>query len=590
MNKQLITTFLFLLVGGYVFGQKDTSVLRSQESDECFSTIVIDNEYKIHLISENGIDALLDDGGKIAICESSLPVSIQIEDLAGNNVVSNYWDYSKCKCEPSSPTNNVSTFINSNKMGERIRIFFKNENDDEVELEIKINKLEKLKVDIKKSIASSNFGFDFNSHDPYPDKLNDLSWKIIPEGNKDNITVSSKGQLAEKYFNYIPFDDNLLLTNVGNKEIEISNLTNLTQGQVYSYTAKYCTDKDLINIDVLPPKTVQVDMYTLQESDDDMPRYCVNFIPNNTFFEPGDVRGDLMFDCVTPISSLPNEEAVNYECIDKGDDGSLDGFGALQKYINQDNGYAEKDVIINAGENGEIIHNLEIRAGNDKKCNERPLRFENTNGISSLDPTFQDIQQLSDDVIANELMSLQSIYAQINVDIQLNYQGLLPFNYDFKEEDNRISSKNEQRYLHALYHYDINIANLSEPINTVVWEVNEIVADNENIAGLATSDPDNNVTQYKNSLTVSRIKSKDRTIAHEIGHAKYGLGHPDGSIDCTAEGENSYLQDGLMSEYNGDKFNFMNSGCMYGPESDNDELNIMDLLVRRYQWLKIHKQ
>ena len=140
-----------------------------------------------------------------------------------------------------------------------------------------------------------------------------------------------------------------------------------------------------------------------------------------------------------------------------------------------------------------------------------------------------------------------------------------------------------------MYHDDINIANLSEPINTVVWEVNEIVADNENIAGLATSDPDNNVTQYKNSLTVSRIKSKDRTIAHEIGHAKYGLGHPDGSIDCTAEGENSYLQDGLITEYNGDIFNFMNSGCMYGPESDNDELNIMDLIVRRYQWVKIHR-
>lgn len=44
-----------------------------------------------------------------------------------------------------------------------------------------------------------------------------------------------------------------------------------------------------------------------------------------------------------------------------------------------------------------------------------------------------------------------------------------------------------------------------------------------------------------------------------------------------------------MSEYNGDKFNFMNSACMYGPDSDNDELNIMDLIVRRYQWVKIHK-
>lgn len=587
----ILTIICTNLLSTYAISQTDTSVLRSPGADECFSTIVINNEYKIHLMSENGIDVLLDDGGKIAICESSLPISIKLENLAGNNVVSNYWDYSKCECEPSSPTNNLSTFLNSDKMDKKIKIIFNDEDDDEVELEFKINKLEKLKVDVKKSIASSAYGFDYNSHKPYPDRINNLSWKVITEGSKDNFTVSSKGELAEKYFNYIPLDDNLSLTNVGNKEIEISHLNTLTQGQVYSYMAKFCDDYDLINIDVLPPKTVQVDMYTLQESDDDIPRYCVNFIPNNIFFEPGDVRGDLMFDCMTPISSLPHEEAVNYVCIDKGNDGSLDGFGGLSKYTNRDNGFSDRDELLNAGDGGNKIHKLEILAGEDKICNERPVRFEDNNGINSLDPTYQDIQQLSGDVIANELMRLQSIYAQVNVDIQLNYHGLLPFNYDFKEEDNQISSNNEQRYLHALYHHDINIANLSEPINTAVWEVNKIVVDNENIAGLATSDPDNNVSQFKNSLTVSRAKSEDRTIAHEIGHARYNLGHPDGSINCQGggSGDNSHTQDGMTSKYNGDIFNFMNSGCMYGAESDNDELNISDLIVRRYQWIKIHK-
>jgi len=149
MNKQLITTFLFLLVGVYVFGQKDTSVLRNQSATECFSISKYDDEY---IIRVGGID--YNDEEKVFICENELPLNVEvIYKSTGNAVNGSNWDWSDCECNPSNPISNTGTITltpNNNFDGDdklKIKIKFDDLQTPELKIiEIKLNVIKGLYV------------------------------------------------------------------------------------------------------------------------------------------------------------------------------------------------------------------------------------------------------------------------------------------------------------------------------------------------------------------------------------------------------------------------------------------------------------
>lgn len=109
MNKQLITTFLFLLVGVYVFGQKDTSELRSQSATECFELSKKDKDYIIKIGN-----IIYDDEDDIFICKNMIPIDVEI--FSKNTMLpveSNLWDWEKCNCAPNLPNNNKAKIDSS---------------------------------------------------------------------------------------------------------------------------------------------------------------------------------------------------------------------------------------------------------------------------------------------------------------------------------------------------------------------------------------------------------------------------------------------------------------------------------------------
>jgi len=73
---------------------------------------------------------------------------------------------------------------------------------------------------------------------------------------------------------------------------------------------------------------------------------------------------------------------------------------------------------------------------------------------------------------------------------------------------------------------------------------------------------------------------EERTPAHEIGHATFKLYHPDGS-QCNDIDDQGWKKDKLEKPYINDKYNFMNSGCLYESKTVN---KMNEFRIRKYQW------
>lgn len=76
-------------------------------------------------------------------------------------------------------------------------------------------------------------------------------------------------------------------------------------------------------------------------------------------------------------------------------------------------------------------------------------------------------------------------------------------------------------------------------------------------------------------MCINASNLSDLVFAHELGHAKYDLWHPD-DIGGTND-------DNLRSPVNFDDYNFMNSGFILNLTQALDVF-----IVRKYQWDQIH--
>lgn len=498
---------------------------------------------------------------------SDLPQQIQIVKNNGDNIspASVSWDNNpNVLVDPNDFT--IGTITDS--LGDN----FGNDGEEDIEVRMMIvgnDKPVKLKFKLRtiyeiddgelmhdKNHDKNFAGYDENKISVYPGSetgepwlylrtygLSFLYFKPNHRGKKESVLDALNFKVSPNTGNYSPDHD---------KDFYL---------RMHSYTGNpeqiidinLCNDIDLAQANVYPNKTLTVELYTVCESDDDKVNYCVD--------ANGKYNGYLKANCIDSIDS------PDFVCIDPGDDGSLDlYFPSLEN-----NFWKESDIDLNKATDSlmytdiNFLHTLNILAGDDLYCNTIPMQQE----IECPELlTEEEIQKIED--------NLNTIYNQGGIsNIVVNYNGYKNLNFDVSKEDNKLDPSIEAIFTH-LQEYGGSLINLNSPFpnnenQVLIYLVNEI----DGARGLAN--------QYYKDLAFINLKNqRNSTISHEIGHALYGLVHPDGA---------DYEENGLQDTTTQDFYNVMNSGKLFNSDNKLNKTTkkIEEFKVRKYQWTKIHE-
>jgi hypothetical protein len=197
------------------------------------------------------------------------------------------------------------------------------------------------------------------------------------------------------------------------------------------------------------------------------------------------------------------------------------------------------------------FHGLQVHAGEDLFCNSKPL--ENKIDCPDL---------LSENEIAKIRTNLSTIYSQAGVIIDVNYNGYDTINYDSRKEDNKLHDPIESNYAHVqLYGNDfddLSFPYANEPYKVDVYLFNKFFK--KELRGKTFG-------MSGRSCFINYSQQFDRTIAHEIGHASFGIFHPN---DVEAIDHNN-LQDSTSMDF-------------YNLKTTH---KIDEYKVRKYQWNEI---
>ena len=312
-----------------------------------------------------------------------------------------------------------------------------------------------------------------------------------------------------------------------------------------------CSSK-IYEIETYLARTVSIDLYTLQESDDDEANYCIDKNGNGIPWESGDVDGSLLKSCKVTDKIM----STDHVCINSGPDGSID----LYAYHTSANWIHPLDAIVGKGH-----HSAKVIASTDLECQTIPNRIvpgDPSTYPPRLDPVPTGIN------VAKLQQDLNTIYKKLGISVNVNYHGVISANFDSFLDDNILTGKQEQ----ARYHIQ-NFGGIPKAGNSVAWIVNDLYKEADT-GGKNKFRSRGRGTGFKdNTLTLNYSILVDRTFSHELGHAKFDLGHPD----------DDHAHDGLENSHSGDNYNFMNSGKIYSSSVHNISLH----RLRQYQWEKI---
>jgi hypothetical protein len=412
------------------------------------------------------------------------------------------------------------------------------------------------KVEIKKS-ETTKYAFDDNKIPEYPYYDDGKPYKFLSAGKSDNV-VMDVNVLAPASYPLSFFRDQKL--NYSKK----SNILTLSQRNTANTDSIYmmsCDTIKVMKVDIYPEKTLDVNIYTLAETDDDIANYCIDKDGDKTPYEVEDSVGYFKPDCKTRIDSK------DWECILPGPDGSLDLFDKPSFWRDKDNDENKDKDSVNFKSFREL-YTLRIFAGSDKFCNEKPLSSDTS---SFIDMTNR-ILNISD--------SLNIIYNAVGIKIKVNYLGVKYFNFDSKDDLGKgknaiINDPIEQNSAHLQIFGGVNLDTLNLAPKTTLFFVPEMIK----VRGRATAGRVDSIFQnLANSLFVDANNYGPKTIAHELGHARFNLFHPDGT-HCEDKDDIGYTYNGLRKRVTRDEFNIMNSGCFS-----------RGFIFRRFQWKIIHSK
>jgi len=507
------------------------------------------------------------------ICESLLPLTIEIyrKDAFGTAIEVS-WKRGVDDKDTNPTETSISQFIEISEIMTN-EILASIEGEDET-YKFTIKLISELKFDALETRKKANYGADENSNIGYPTHpglgSKSLPFKWIPTYGSDEIILKikpSNSSIPNHDLNFYHFFNSY---SVGNTQEPYGNFIQNTLFNDHIPSINYnrisvCNEETFI-AHSNTTKVLHVDIVSLCETDDDTENYCLR--------DPS-----LLPDCVTPISS------ASHECINRGPDETLDLYYDVSKYQT-----------LPESEMNDITRPVDSFPMNTQKRYD--LKVLPSFKPSFLNPYFcntplPETKATPCDILESEELDkiatdLNTIYNQVGIEVVVRYT-VLESNYD-SEEDDGILSFNEQVSLHAMLKKTLR-GEMAAFNKTQVW-----LTKLEGAAGRGS------IPVGNNSLSVDLFYSNDRTIAHEIGHAKYELFHPDasseysdgkptGAKDCGWESE-----DLLVAPVTNDIHNFMVSGFKFiGPDSSDPPVYRTDytlfpdlFLIRPYHWNLIH--
>lgn len=473
--------------------------------------------------AENTILLLFKKSGKGFVCEKDLPVVVTIySKITGAQITATdvVWSGS---IDGTYGAINQGLVTNSHFMNNDFVNFGATFTDNGQKVELKDFKLSKdIKVVALKSKNPSGF-FDtvrdssgnyikeyWPSHSPAKEK----PWLFVPASGTQNLELSVKSKAGKKPGNGA-FKALTVNSNGGGMNITPNKFVGDDSGFTVGQTINTSTPYPYVS------SCTDTVAYIYSQP---IQSYGIDFF---LLCETDD-------DVQAAIGPVLSPSTI---CIDPGPDGWIDEilrFGG-PSYM------SPLDTVITISGNRIIV------AGNDLICQTtvNPNKPPECSKSKNLPQIINDLNQL---------------YNPIGISFSQNSYDTLFFNYNTYAEDDSLSSK-EQRFMYSI------LNGSTPPTNTIVLIVDNLSKIDNKVLGRATG-----VFPPLNHLSIS--KSADGfVLAHEIGHAKYGLRHPDNDPDHLIEG-----------------------GSPPGPLNVNDKRNFMfskaedisNSMIRQYQWKKIH--
>ncbi len=417
---------------------------------------------------------------KVFICSSRLPVivtPIEIVDpitnsslpLASENFVwkgsidGSYGEDFEAKLKDSNFGSNA-TFSVEFTIG-----------DEEVKIEVEVYKDPLIELDLSKSERLSKAAFDKNNH-KYDNFATELPWKVHL-GTEETVEIMGRKVKSLQNIDFNDYPNESIFDYTSETRKLNLNLLSLQSGK-QTRTVAACNE-DIFKIDYLQKKVLKIHVYVICESDDDEINYCLD--------DP--YKDKLCQNMITP----------NHRCLLPGSDGSLDLYASLKSYASP---MDEIEKFVGLG------HQNYIRAGGDGKCDSNIFKAAN-------DEDCPVVSQTEVEEYLREATDL--LYSTAGIELELVWHGEIKRNFDSRNDDNRLD-RSEQ--------VDLTRETIggSTALETVVFIVDKFEFGSPKVGGRALTGNNTLAIQLKNTGDGRRWTA---IYAHEIGHAKWGMAHPE---------------------------------------------------------------
>lgn len=498
------------------------------------------------------------DGSTAIICESSLPLPIELikRGFGGNVTIDVKWIRGVDENSMNPSTTSIThfskqgSFLGRKYMTNRIEASIVGVKEV---YNFTIQLIEDCSLMVSKSQSVAGYGVDGNYIEGYPTynpdpKLN-KPYKWIPTGGSDEVVLKIKpsNTSIKNHLDIHTPEKNVTADPILDPVGDLTQHTlNHLSGSGNDYDKVHICNHYAYNLVSDDTKTLDVHLYIVTESDDDYINYC----NNNPY---------LKADCMTALTEYDS-------CINPGPDGSLDLYFDVNRYRNPaaihvyDTNLLPIPLYV---ENSDERHTLEVR----------PIRIESTNTyLCNIKESFLMVSNPKIPAVSNSkknqiISDLNEVYNQVGIDVTVNFSNI-SYNFDSINEDDVLEDLELDLLQSWLISQNPHLANSEGVFNiTTGW----IVYGNNNGAseGEATD-------IGMNTFSINNSNHERRAFAHEIGHAKYSLQHPDG-INWEVEG---LLNSQMLDDF--DQENFMLSG-------ENGTSPEKAFIIRPYHWKLIHQ-
>ncbi len=591
--------FLYILVPLVPLSSQNASFHECEEN--------LGKKFNEYVISFN--NHLYKDKDKAFICESlcdttinngGVQIGIFLKPKQGETlipIVSSTWDWGigeNCECRPSHPQNHLAHFFKEHFKGDnlaKIKVKFKDEtpNSDregqEISLSLTIEKISKISIHQKKSNEIRIHEFDSNVYEAYPSynfpigsDNKKIPWKVFIDEDIEKLRLRNSRKAFGLDLQTITTNSEVVPTNVpsvDNIEFEESGSTlenfGIKPKQVYPPTygleIEACPNIEMLNADILDEKSIELNLFTLIESDDDILNFCIDKVKEDApLANSNDIDEYLDVNCQDSLS-------IDHKCLLPGDDASFDFYMDTKIHINAPWLEFSCDSIVNEG-----TWFMHVYAGEDKKCDSRTwLHFDgkilddNKNLGTRSKPLFIDSTPFFDYNLLNN--NTNAILNKIGVTMDFIDRGKINFNFDIKGDDNDIVELVEwveiRNVLSSIYGNNL----MSNKNISKVYMVNNL-EDFSNLNAMGERKGRSIANEAESIIDV--LQMEERTLAHEIGHAMWGWYHPDEYVPNTLND----IPENLKYLVKDDPRNLMTSGSRGNGK-------VIDTTIRRYQWIKI---